>query len=758
MTTRPNHTLQAAIAALLAIASLPALTDDAPATEPLAETALLSHIVVTASRTDAREAAGSVHFLDASALTQQSYADINRVLRQVPGLNIVEEEGFGIRPSIGIRGSGTDRNAKIAVMEDGVPIAPAPYAAPSAYYFPRTPRMTAIEVSKGPAAIKYGPQTVAGAIGLFSTPIPGVAGEGIGGKLDLSGGEYGTWRAHGVVGGWAETSGSFEVGASLEVLQEASGGFKELDSGGDTGFAIEDYVAKLAFRSKDGAALPQSLELKFQYSDENSDETYLGLTLDDFRADRYRRYRASQLDNMQVEHQTWQATHRVDFSNEVGLTTLAYYTGTERAWYKLNDVRNAANTGYASLTSILADPAAYPVEYAAIVGEPGTNSAPGALRVRNNSREYYATGIQSVLGFGFDAGRARHDLELSLRYHRDEEDRFQNDDRYQMVDGGMVLTAAGAPGTQDNRVGQAAAWAAYVRDTIAWGDWTLTPGLRYEAIQLKRTNWGGSNPDRDGPGSVLKNTVDALLPGLGATYALTDDLLLVGGLHRGFVNPAPGSNADEELSWNYEGGLRYETGAAAFEAIAFRVDYENLVGTCTASTGGSCAISDQYNGGAARVHGLELVAAWDAAAGLSTGFALPLSLVYTWTQGEFETSFDSDFGEWGNVEKGDELPMVPEHQLTVNAGIEADRWRAYLAVNYVDEARSVAGSGPIPAGQRIDRRTLLDLRGELDLNDHTSLFASVQNLTGEAYNVAFRPAGARPGAPRTVLAGFRVEF
>jgi Fe(3+) dicitrate transport protein len=263
MPARPSHALQAAIAALLTTAAALAIADEAAATEPPAGTSLLDHIVVTASRTDALEVAGSVHYLDASALAQQSYADINRVLRQVPGLNIVEEEGFGIRPSIGIRGSGTDRNAKIAVMEDGVPIAPAPYAAPSAYYFPRTPRMAAVEVSKGPAAIKYGPQTVAGALGLFSTPIPGVAGEGIGGKLDLSGGEYGTWRAHGIVGGWAETAGAFEVGASLETLQEASDGFKELDSGGDTGFAIQDYVAKLAFRSKDGAALPQSLEIKF---------------------------------------------------------------------------------------------------------------------------------------------------------------------------------------------------------------------------------------------------------------------------------------------------------------------------------------------------------------------------------------------------------------------------------------------------------------------------------------------------------------
>jgi Fe(3+) dicitrate transport protein len=738
-----------------------------PATAALADSSIRSslpddtvvdRIVVTASRLDAREVAGSVQFLDQTVLARQDYADINRILRQVPGLNIVEEEGFGIRPSIGIRGSGTDRNSKIAVMEDGVPIAPAPYSAPSAYYFPRSPRMAAIEVAKGPAAIKYGPQTVGGALGLQSTPIPGSPGEDLGGELDLTGGAFGTWRAHGVVGGWTTAPNGHAVGASLETLQEQSEGFKNLDSGGDTGFRIQDYVAKLALRSGAGAERPQSLELKLQYSDEDSDETYLGLALDDFRADPYRRYRASQVDNIQVEHQTWQATHRIDFTDNVGLTTLAYYTSTQRAWYKLNDVRNAANTGYVSLSTILADPASYAAEYAALIGEPGTSSAAGALRVRNNSREYHAAGIQSVLAIGFAAGRTEHELELSARYHEDEEDRFQNDDHYQMVDGTMVLTSAGAPGTQDNRLGEAAALALYLRDNIEWGRWTLTPGVRYEQIDLQRTNWGGSDPGREGTGSVADNTVDAILPGLGTTYALTSDLLLVGGIHRGFANPSPGSDADEELSWNYEAGLRFNRGAGSLEAIAFLVDYENLVGTCTSSTGGDCNIGDQYDGGSARVHGLEVTASHDAAAAMDTHFTLPLSAIYTWTQGEFETGFDSDFDEWGDVEAGDELPYVPEHQLTLNAGIEADRWRAYLAINYVAESRSVAGSGSIPDTQRVDNRTLLDLRGELDLGDRASLFASVQNLMDEEYNVAFRPAGARPGAPRTIMAGVKLEF
>ena len=728
------------------------VADDGPATSAL------ERIVVTAQRVDASSVGGSVAFLDSARLEEHAYGDVNRVLRQVPGLNIVEEEGFGIRPSIGIRGSGTDRNSKIAVMEDGVLIAPAPYAAPAAYYFPRLPRMTGVEVSKGPAAIKYGPQTVAGALGLFSTPIPEDPAGGVAGKLALLGGEFGTYRGHALIGGYVETGRAYDVGASVETLQERSDGFKRLDSGGDTGYDIEDYVAKLALRSNADAALEQSLELKLQYSDESSDETYVGLTLDDFRSRPYRRYRGSQLDRMDVEHWTYQATHRIDFSDQLDLTTLAYYTKTQRAWYKLNDVRNAANSGFTSLSSILENPAAYPTEYAAIVGQPGTSSAAGALRVRNNAREYYAAGVQSVLGYAFDTGGASHQLEASFRYHRDEEDRFQNDDRYQMVDGAMVLTSAGAPGTQDNRIGEAQAWAFFLRDTISWDRWSLTPGLRYETIDLKRTNYGTADPGRDGNPAIARNTVDVLLPGMGATYELTDDWQLVAGVHRGFVNPAPGSNADAEESWNYEAGFRFGRRAASVEAMAFLVDYENLVGTCTASTGGDCTIGDQYDGGKARVHGLELVAAWDAAAAIGGDWSIPLSVIYTWTRGEFRSSFRSDFAEWGNVEQGDEMPLMPEHQVTLNVGIEAVRWRTHVAVNRVDATRSVAGSGPVPPTQRIDGRTLLDVSGEYDVARGTSLFASVTNLTDEEYNVAFRPAGARPGAPRSWLAGVRFAF
>ena len=152
------------------------------------------------------------------------------------------------------------------------------------------------------------------------------------------------------------------------------------------------------------------------------------------------------------------------------------------------------------------------------------------------------------------------------------------------------------------------------------------------------------------------------------------------------------------------------------------------------------------------------MAEWDASQAFGSRWSLPLSAVYTWMTGEFQSSFQSGFAEWGNVQDGDEMPLMPEHQLTLNAGIEAERWRTYLTVNYVDEARSQSGSGAIPATERIDSRTLVDLSGEFDVTGRATLFASVKNLTDDEYNVAWRPAGARPGMPRQWLAGVKFEF
>ncbi|HEY6552196.1 MAG TPA: TonB-dependent receptor plug domain-containing protein, partial [Vicinamibacteria bacterium] len=250
---------------------------------------LHERVMVVGTAEAATELPGAAQILSGEPLRrrQLGFDDINRILRPIPGLNIQDEEGFGHRPNIGMRGSGTDRSSKITLMEDGVLIAPAPYSAPAAYYFPFSGRMEAIEVRKGSSQIKYGPNTVGGALNLVSTSVPSAFRL----RAKIEGGQHGNGKLYAHAG-----DGIGRFGWLVETYQGMSNGFKDLDGGGDTGFRLQDYHGKLRFGSSAGARVYQLVELKLGATDEDSDETYLGLTEDDFRTTPLRRYVASQLD------------------------------------------------------------------------------------------------------------------------------------------------------------------------------------------------------------------------------------------------------------------------------------------------------------------------------------------------------------------------------------------------------------------------------------------------------------------------------
>ena len=216
---------------------------------------------------------GAVTVLSAKTLRRHGDVDVSRALRSVPGVYIQEEDGFGLRPNIGLRGSGSERSSRISVLEDGVPIAPAPYTAPSAYYFPSAGRMNGIEVLKGASQIAHGPNTVGGAINLISTPIPAE----LSGRVDGRIGSFGTGRLHVHVG-----DGSGRIGWMVEALQAGSQGFKALDGGGPTGFDKLDLLGKLRWSSAVDARFDQRVELKLGRVSELSHETYAGLTDADF--------------------------------------------------------------------------------------------------------------------------------------------------------------------------------------------------------------------------------------------------------------------------------------------------------------------------------------------------------------------------------------------------------------------------------------------------------------------------------------------
>ena len=717
-------------------------------TASLAQTAqdkvVMERVMVIGSADRASDIVGSAQFVGEEELDKNNYTDINRVLRQVPGVNIQEEEGYGNRPNIGLRGGRSERSADITLMEDGILIAPAPYASPSAYYFPRVNRMEAVEVRKGSSTIKFGPRTTSGAVNLISSSVPDVQ------EIEALAG-YGTDNTQRLQGHYGNSYG-FDWGTFgfvVDASHDQTDGFKDIDIvGGDTGYSIQDIMGKIKFATDAAADIYQSVELKIGATEEDSDETYLGLTQSDFNADPFRRYASTQIDNMEAAHRQYHIRHFADFG-DFDTTTTLYHNQFSRNWYKLDDI--TVGGARLSLSNALENPA----YLAALRGTANLDgSAANNLTVRANNRDYYSTGIQTDLATQFGLGLSEHELEFGIRYHYDKEDRFQNEDLYAINNGVMTLASEGAPGSQANRHATAKATALYVQDEISLANWTFVPGLRYEYIETKREDFNN--------GETRENTVDALIPGIGIGYAFTDSLSVFGGVHKGFAPPSPSSTSDDvEESINYELGSRYKGTLFNAEIVGFFNDYSNLLGECTLSSGCSGgATGDQFNAGEVDAYGIEFALGYDAAPvfKMREDISFPINFNYTFTQTEFQNSFVSSFDEWGNVSSGDELPYIPEHQFFISAGVATPKWEINVAGKYVDEMRTQAGSGSIPPNQGTDEHFIVDVAGEYELFDNTRLFGTVDNLFDTEYVAARRPAGARPGKPLTALAGIKFEF
>ncbi|MDX1569171.1 MAG: TonB-dependent receptor [Xanthomonadales bacterium] len=713
---------------------------------------------------DARSMTGSAHVVGPADLDDFYHADIQQILREVPGISVQIEDGYGLRPNISIRGVATERSGRITLLEDGVLIAPAPYAAPSAYYFPTPGRMTAFEVLKGPAAITEGPYTIGGALNMVSTPIPNDRE----GQVLSEIGADNTYRVHATYG---DQVGGF--GYLLETHQWGSDGFQDIDrSDRDAGFDKQDYMAKLSFSTDpaDGR-LYQRLDLKFQYAEEDSNMSYLGLTDADFDADPYRRYGLSELDNMDTAHEQVVARYLIEVTPDVRLTATAYNNEFERNWFKTEGIdfdgsASAAEfdrTGWFNVVQSInrGEPlAGFSTATLQGILDGDVDTAIGSIELRNNAREYYSRGIELGAQWDLQFGEVTHDLEIGVRWHEDQEDRVQRYSTYHQEGGELVLDDLGELGNAGNRVQNAEAVAVHVYDRIRWGQWTLTPGLRYENIDQDRIRYETRSGRTDDPSSraaanvrdTRQNNVDVLLPGLGALYEFNANLSLLAGVHKGFSAPTNAPGVREEEAINYEAGFRFQRDGLYAEAIAFYSDYDNLLGVCTASSGRDCVIGDAFNGDAASVLGLEarFQYAWDVAG----GWRVPLDISYTYIDGEFDSDI-ADTGFFGDVSSGDPLPYIPENQLTAGIGLEQGSWSGYLAANYVDEVCVRASCGTF---ERTDSGLFINLSAEYQLNPQLALFGKVENVSGEDAILGRQPYGARPYRDRTALVGFRFAF
>ncbi len=756
---------------------------------------VLDKIRVIGNPANIKKIPGSAQVITKEDIRQQNYDDINRVLRKVPGVYVREEDGFGLFPSISLRGVDTTRNSKITVMEDGVMMSPAPYSAPAAYYSPTAGRMSGLEVLKGSSQIKYGPHTTGGVINYLSTPIPTKEKA----YLKSTFGSFNEQRTHAYVGNTFDAAAG-QFGVLLEGYRRQNDGFKKIDedeiddfrNGDDTGFDKTDAMVKLSWEPN--SAMYQRFEFKYGTSELDANETYLGLSQADFNADPTRRYAASRFDNIKSDQKQTSLRWSISPSDDVDVITTLYQTDFKRNWYKLNKIKVNGDTDKTSLSTAIET-----------LGGPqncleGTTACD--LYIKANNRSYETQGIESVGYFRFGSDNVQHEVMAGIRLHEDSIRRFQWEDTYAQAANGTISDVTyGTPGGSDvsggagNRYQETKALALFVQDTIEAGNWTIVPGVRYEMLdQISRDTKGAGKPvlqsactDAGDPQSACntkgrdgENSFNVSAYGIGLAYHFNEQWTGFGGLHTGYSTPSPRdtrSGLDPETSVAFEIGTRYTNAPQAFsaESTFFYTAFEDLI--VTNNIGGTGTGKNGENFGEVDTFGVELALQYDAGLANSWGISNPSYLSMTYTNAEQKSDSVSDDAEsiFSFGKKGNAVPYIPEWTVSVGTGVETKKWGAFISGNYVSEtytsANNVDGQAfPDPldsSGNTIirdarygktDSYFTADISAFYRINETVKFFGGVQNLFDEEYVVSRQPDGARGGLPQFVYAGIEMEL
>lgn len=715
----------------------------------------LDPVVIVGDR--AKYISGSGQYINILKIEKLNQPNVNNVLRIVPGVNVRDEEGFGLRPNIGLRGTPVNRSAKITLMEDGILIAPAPYADPAAYYFPTFSRMQGIEVLKGSSQIKYGPYTVGGAINLLSTIIP----NSFKGFAQVGLGSFGTNQQRIWVGDSRKN-----IDYVFEINRIASNGFKVLPNGENTGFDRRDVMGKIRWHTDEDAKIAQSVMLKMVASVEDGNETYLGLTYEDFQTNRLSRYAATQKDILDMNHNHLSLTHTISPLEGLKFHTTAYYSFTYRDWARVNSIAGQ------SLNNILQNPASFANAYQVMTGK-----ANGAIDYQSAERTFFSKGIQTNAQYLFIKNDWTHKIQFGMRYHLDQADRFATRSAYNMTNGTMILSAAGIKGNQENQIRNAQSLATFLNYDISFKRLKVSPGVRYENINFDFQNYGTADNAR--LGTVLRsaeNQLTVILPGIGLHYWLNENMNLLGGIHKGFSPPgmpsvtATSGQARMETSVNYELGYHFEKNGYTAQVVGFFNNYSNILGSDNIS-GGGLGTGDMFNAGNAHIRGIEISFEGNLLSNKNypSGLSFPVSLAYTFTDARFQETFINGGGDWGTgrINQGERIPFITPHLLTANVGVSNQKFDLTLSSRFTGITRVKPGAGALIIPDNVVKYAdvnalagflIIDLSTNYDVTKSVTAFATINNLTNSKAIVANLPQGYRPNMPLSLNTGLKIRF
>lgn len=665
------------------------------------------------------EVPGSIDRISKPELESSRVFNFSEALRKIAGVNVRDEEGFGLRPNIGIRGTNPTRSAKVLLLEDGMPLAYAPYGDNASYYHPPIERYESIEVLKGSSQIVFGPQTIAGVIN-YLTPNPTTKPTF---ALALTGGDRRYFN-----GGFTGSGTFGRTGIFAHYTRKQGDGSRE-----NTNSKLNDVTAKTVQTINDRNAVT----LKFSYYGEDSNVTYSGLTASEYAADRNGNpFRNDVFDGGRLG---FSAVYTTVFSPGASLTTNAYLNRFKRDWW-----RQSSNSGQRpNRLNVDADCRSMSDLYTTCGNE-------GRLR------RYDTFGIEPRFDVNYNGGKLfRGELRAGFRLHRETQDRRQ-------LNGDLPTSRDGFVAELNYRSNFAQS--GFVQHRFIFGNLAITPGLRLERIEIERENRLVS------PFLRGRTTVNATIPGIGVAYSGFAKTTIFAGVHRGFSPPRAEdiiSNAggvidlEPEKSWNYELGVRTSPlGGLQFEATAFRLDYENQIVPASLAGGVGSLLT---NGGETLQQGVEFSALVETGTMLRSRHNLYFRGAFTLLPTAEFTGVRFSSVTPALLIKGNRLPYTPEtlattsigysHQRGVNAFVE----NVFIGGQFSDDLNTITGTAN---GQRglIAKQNYWNATANYNVERiKTTFFVTVKNLTDKTY-IVDRSRGILPSMGRNVQAGVKVNF
>lgn len=530
--------------------------------------------IISSQRNYSSKYVGSNIVVSSIEMRQTQPIGSEEVLKKVSGINIAGDMGISNRLNVGIRGSYPRRSANILLLEDGIPIAPAPYLAPEAYYNPPSDRLDGIEIIKGTDILTYGSNTMYGAINYITKKPPLKPTTGI----NITGGQNGYHSEYITYGGtWNN------IGAELQILNKSFGGFQE-NSQSDIFNTTAKIYADIGNCS--------SVYMKMNYHQENSKATYSALTPLTFDNDP--RQNPFDADDLISKRYATDLIHNYGINKDAMLSSKIYASQFQRDWWRQENTLIKASTAKSYLGDDI-----YSHHYSYIDGLTFGNNdyirvgkiAGGRESTKARNRLFRVVGAQETFKYEWDKKNVKNNLEVSAKIHKEtfSDVEFKNDSS-RFSRSGLLIK---------DQFYTLTAYSCYVKNSFKYKRFSVTPILRYETVIMRQFDQMKITTDPKNDGSKLygsiKNEFSSFIPGTSVAYRILQNekniITLYSGIYKGYNAPTAGvgflkvendvvsaiTNASEvnmkpETSLNYEFGTR---GAVMNEIIVGQISYFN---------------------------------------------------------------------------------------------------------------------------------------------------------------------------------------